>query len=69
MEKCFMSAYDAESGKQLWRFYTIATTGNKGAETWGNLPDRNRAGGEMWITGSYDPVLNLMYWGTAQAKP
>jgi alcohol dehydrogenase (cytochrome c) len=68
-EKCFLSAYDANTGQQLWRFFTIATTGNKGAETWGNLPDRNRAGGEMWITGSYDPTLNLTYWGTAQAKP
>ena len=68
-EKCFMSAYDAQTGKQLWRFYTVATTGNAGANTWGNLPDKNRAGGEMWITGSYDPVLNLTYWGTAQAKP
>jgi alcohol dehydrogenase (cytochrome c) len=68
-EKCFMSGYDAQTGKQLWRFYTIATTGNPGAETWGNLPDRNRAGGEMWITGSYDPTLNLTFWGTAQAKP
>lgn len=68
-EKCFMSAYDAQTGKQLWRFYTVATTGNQGANTWGNLPDKNRAGGEMWITGSYDPTLNLTYWGTAQAKP
>jgi PQQ-dependent dehydrogenase (methanol/ethanol family) len=68
-EKCFLSAYDAQSGKQLWRFYTIATTGNAGANTWGDLVDKNRAGGEMWITGSYDPVLNLTYWGTAQAKP
>jgi alcohol dehydrogenase (cytochrome c) len=68
-EKCFLSAYDAQTGKQLWRFYTIATTGNKGSESWGTLPDKNRAGGEMWITGSYDPVLNLTYWGTAQAKP
>jgi alcohol dehydrogenase (cytochrome c) len=68
-EKCFLSAYDAQTGKQLWRFYTIATTGNPGSETWGQLPDRNRAGGEMWITGSYDPELNLTYWGTAQAKP
>ena len=68
-EKCFLSAYDAQTGKQLWRFYTIATTGNKGSDSWGTLPDKNRAGGEMWITGSYDPVLNLTYWGTAQAKP
>jgi alcohol dehydrogenase (cytochrome c) len=68
-EKCFLSAYDAQTGKQVWKFYTVATTGNPGADTWGNLPDRNRAGGEMWITGSYDPTLNLTYWGTAQAKP
>jgi len=68
-EKCFLSAYDAQTGKQVWRFYTIATTGNEGGNTWTNLPDKFRAGGEMWITGSYDPVLNLTYWGTAQAKP
>jgi alcohol dehydrogenase (cytochrome c) len=68
-EKCFLSAYDAETGKQLWKFTVIAKTGEPGGDTWGTLPDRNRAGGEMWITGSYDPVLNLTYWGTAQAKP
>jgi alcohol dehydrogenase (cytochrome c) len=68
-EKCFLSAYDAATGKQLWRFYTVAKSGEPGGDTWGNLPDRNRAGSELWITGSYDPVLNLTYWGTAQAKP
>ena len=68
-EKCFLSAYDATTGKQLWRFYTVAKSGEPGGDTWGNLPDRNRAGSELWITGSYDPVLNLTYWGTAQAKP
>src|SRR5262245_5495496 len=68
-EKCFISAYDAATGKQLWKFNTIAKSGDPGGDTWGSLPDRNRAGGELWITGSYDPVLNLTYWGTAQAKP
>lgn len=68
-EKCFVSAYDAETGKQLWKFYTVAKTGEPGGNTWGNLADRNRAGSELWITGSYDPELNLTYWGTAQAKP
>ena len=38
-------------------------------DTWGNLPDLFRAGGEASITGSYDPDLNLTYWGVSQAKP
>jgi alcohol dehydrogenase (cytochrome c) len=67
--KCYLSAYDATTGKEAWRFYTVAKTGEEGGDTWGSLPDKMRAGSEMWITGSYDPVLNLTYWGTAQAKP
>jgi alcohol dehydrogenase (cytochrome c) len=68
-EKCFISAYDARTGKPLWKFYTIAKTGEPGGDTWGTLPDMFRVGAETWITGSYDPNLNLTYWGTAQAKP
>ncbi len=68
-EKCFISAYDAETGKQLWRFYTVAQEGTPGGDTWNNLPNMFRAGGDAWITGSYDPVLDLTYWGTSQAKP
>ena len=68
-EKCFASAYDAATGKLLWKFYTVAKTGDPGGNTWGNLPDLFRAGAESWITGSYDPDLNLYYFGTAQAKP
>jgi alcohol dehydrogenase (cytochrome c) len=68
-EKCFISAYDSETGKQLWRFYTVATEGTPGGDTWSNLPNMFRAGGDAWITGSYDPVLDLTYWGTSQAKP
>ncbi|HEX5227828.1 MAG TPA: PQQ-binding-like beta-propeller repeat protein [Bryobacteraceae bacterium] len=68
-EKCFISAYDAETGKELWRFYTIAKEGEPGGDTWGKLPNLFRAGGDTWITGSYDPDLNLTYWGVAQAKP
>jgi len=68
-EKCFISAYDANTGKEVWRFNTIAKTGEPGGESWGKLPDMFRAGTESWITGSYDPALNLTYWGTAQAKP
>ena len=68
-QKCFISAYDAKTGKQLWRFNTIARNGEPGGDSWGSLTNLFRAGGETWITGSYDPDLNLTYWGTAQAKP
>jgi alcohol dehydrogenase (cytochrome c) len=67
--RCFISAYDAATGKQLWRFNTVAREGEPGGDTWGSLTNLFRAGGETWITGSYDPDLNLTYWGTAQAKP
>ncbi len=68
-EKCFISAYDAETGKLLWKFHTIAKEGEPGGDTWGKLPSLFRAGGDTWITGSYDPDLNLTYWGVAQSKP
>jgi alcohol dehydrogenase (cytochrome c) len=68
-EKCFLSAYDAQAGKLVWKFYTIARDGDPGGDTWGKLPNLFRAGGDTWITGSYDPELNLTYWGVAQAKP
>lgn len=66
---CFISAYDARTGKQLWKFNTVAREGEPGGDTWGKLPNLLRAGGDTWITGSYDPVLNLTYWGVAQPKP
>ena len=68
-KKCFISAYDPASGKQVWRFRTIALSGEPGGDTWGGLPNIYRAGAETWITGTYDPELNLTYWGTTQAKP
>jgi alcohol dehydrogenase (cytochrome c) len=68
-EKCYIGGYDAATGKQLWKFYTVAKEGEPGGNTWGALDNLYRAGGETWITGSYDPDLNLTYWGTAQAKP
>ena len=72
-EGCYISAYDAETGKQLWKFYTVAREGqpgpNTGADTWGPLPNLLRAGGDTWITGSYDPELKATYWGVSQAKP
>ena len=54
---------------RLWRFSTIAREGQPGGDTWGELPNLLRAGGDTWIAGSYDPGLNLTYWGVAQPKP
>lgn len=68
-EDCYVSAYDADTGELLWQFETIAEAGQPGGDTWGGLDDLFRAGGETWITGSYDPDLRLTYWGTAQQKP
>jgi alcohol dehydrogenase (cytochrome c) len=68
-EKCFISAYDAQTGKLVWKFYTIAKSADPGGDSWGKLSDLFRAGGDTWITGSVDLDLNLTYWGVAQAKP
>jgi alcohol dehydrogenase (cytochrome c) len=68
-ERCYISAYDAATGKQVWKFHTVAESGERNGDTWGNAENRFRKGGETWITGSYDPDLNLTYWGVAQAKP
>jgi alcohol dehydrogenase (cytochrome c) len=68
-EKCFISAYDADTGKLIWKFNTVARKGEPGGDTWNGIDDQLRVGGETWIAGSYDPTLNLTYWGTAQAKP
>jgi alcohol dehydrogenase (cytochrome c) len=66
---CYISAYDIKTGKQAWRFYTIPREGEPGSDTWGKLPMTFRAGGDTWVAGTYDPDLNLTYWGVAQAKP
>jgi alcohol dehydrogenase (cytochrome c) len=68
-DKCAISAFDAATGAQDWRFTTIALRGTPGGDTWNDLDDQYRVGGETWIAGTYDPELNLTYWGVAQAKP
>jgi alcohol dehydrogenase (cytochrome c) len=68
-ERCYVTAHDANTGERLWQWNPIAQSGDPGGDTWGGLDDIFRAGGETWIAGSYDPVLNLTYWGTAQQKP
>ncbi len=66
---CFISAYDANTGKVAWRFKTIALKGEPGGDSWNGIADEFRQGGETWIAGTYDPESNTTYWGTAQAKP
>src|SRR3989442_1303171 len=66
---CFISAHDPQTGKELWRTSTVARPGEPGGESWGDLPLNRRAGSDVWINGSYDPKLNLVFFSTAQAKP
>ncbi len=68
-EKCYISAWDATTGKLAWKFHTVASDGEPGGDTWGTLPNVLRAGGDTWILGSFDPELNTTYWGVSQAKP
>jgi alcohol dehydrogenase (cytochrome c) len=64
----FIDAYDVETGKQVWRFYTVAGDGEPGRETWAG-DSWKRGGGSTWITGTYDPELNLVFWGTGNPGP
>jgi len=59
----FVDAYDANTGKQAWRFYTVA-----GPDTWGGDAWKT-GGGSTWVTGSYDPDQNLVYWGVGNPGP
>jgi len=65
----FLDAYDAATGKRVWRFYTIPGPGEPGSETWSDPDVLPRGGGATWMTGSYDPELNLIYWGTGNPNP
>ena len=68
-DSCFITAHDARTGRELWRTFTIARPGEPGGDTWGDLPLELRGGGDVWMTGSWDPKAGLVYFGTAQAKP
>ncbi len=58
----YIVALDAETGKEAWRFYTIARPGEPGGNSWNGLPLEKRNGGSVWIPGSYDPVHNLAFF-------
>jgi alcohol dehydrogenase (cytochrome c) len=64
----FIAAYDAATGKQAWKFYTIPGPGEPGHETW-SANSWEHGGVPAWLSGSYDPELNLVYWGTGNPGP
>ncbi len=64
----FLAAYDQQTGKELWRFWTIPAKGEKGSETWDG-EDILHGGGSTWLTGSYDPQTKTVYWTTGNAGP
>jgi alcohol dehydrogenase (cytochrome c) len=66
----FVAAIDAETGKEVWKTYTVPGPGEPGSETWPAGGDHYKhGGGSIWITGTYDPETNLTYWGTGNAAP
>ena len=63
----FIMALSADNGDELWKTYTIPAEGEKGSETWGDLIDYG--GGAAWLSGTYDPQLNTLYWTTGNPWP
>ncbi len=64
----FLDAYDADTGKRAWRFWTVPGPGEPGNETWAG-DSWKRGAAATWVTGAYDPDLNLIYWGTGNPGP
>ena len=64
----FLAAYDAETGREVWRFKTIPAEGEPGHDTWKG-DSWLHGGASVWLTGSYDPQLNLTYWGVGNPGP
>ena len=66
----FLDGWDPDTGKKLWRRYTIPAPGEPGSETWPRDSEAWKyGGGPTWRSGSYDPELDLVYWGTGNAEP
>jgi alcohol dehydrogenase (cytochrome c) len=66
----FVAAFDADTGKELWRTFTIPGPGEPGHETWPQGTDQWKSGGgSIWVNGNYDPETNLTFWGTSNAAP
>jgi alcohol dehydrogenase (cytochrome c) len=63
----YIAAFSASTGEELWRFYTVPAKGEPGAETWGEFVEWG--GAATWLSGTYDPDLNLIYWTTGNPWP
>jgi len=68
-ENCYISAHDARTGAEAWRFYTAAGSAEPGGDTWGGAPDETRSASTWGLPGGYDPVRRLVYWGVANPTP
>ena len=66
---CFISAHDALTGKELWRFYTTPAPGEAGDETWGGADVKNRQASTWGLPGTYDVGRKVLYWGVANPMP
>jgi alcohol dehydrogenase (cytochrome c) len=64
----FVAAFSASTGEELWRYWTIPARGEPGSETWSEFP-AEYGGGATWMTGTFDPELNLIYWPTGNPWP
>jgi len=64
----FLAAFDAATGEEKWRFWTIPAPGEKGNESWPG-DTYLHGGGSTWMPGTYDPDLNTLYWGTGNPAP
>ena len=60
----YLAGYDAASGKEVWRTWAVPAPGESGSETWPSNGTWKTGGGSTWLTGSYDPDLDLVFWGT-----
>jgi alcohol dehydrogenase (cytochrome c) len=65
----FVAAFDVDTGKQVWKTFTVPEPGEPGSETWPKGKQWKNGGAPVWVTGNYDPQANLAYWGTGNGGP
>jgi alcohol dehydrogenase (cytochrome c) len=65
----FIAAFNPDTGKELWRTYTVPAPGEPGSDTWPKGDEWKTGGAPVWVTGNYDPETNLAYWGTGNGGP